>query len=239
MTMKCLIIDDEPLAQLVIEKYIEDIPFLEVAGKCCQAVEAIEILHQQQIDLIFLDINMPKLSGIDFLKTVKHTPLVIITTAYAEYALEGYELDVVDYLMKPFAFDRFIRAVHKAQDAFALRSAPEVHREFKHPVKEEEFMFVKSGKKTFKVNLNDILYIEALGDYVKIYTTQKMIVSYQSLKNIENILPASFFPRVHKSFVISLSKVDHIEGNHVRIKDREIPIGSNYKLEFEKLLRPE
>jgi len=238
MKIKCLIIDDEPLAQRVIEKYAQDLPFLEIAGKCNQAVEAIEYLHQQQIDLMFLDINMPKLSGIDFLKTMKHTPLVIITTAYAEYALEGYELDVVDYLMKPFGFDRFLKAVHKAQDILSTRNyqeEPDIKSDQSPP--EEQFVFVKSGKKTFKVNLNDLLYVEALGDYVKIYTSDRMIVSYQSLKHIESILPFSKFPRVHKSFLISLSKVEMIEGNQVRIKDKFIPIGSNYKMEFEKLVK--
>jgi len=237
MKIRCLIIDDEPLAHRVIEKYAQDLPFLEIAGKCTQALEAIEILHQQQIDLLFLDINMPKLTGIDFLKTMKKLPLVIITTAYAEYALEGYELDVVDYLMKPFAFDRFLKAVHKAQDSLALRSAPPESPTNVPRQAEEDFIFVKSGKKTFKVNLNDLLYVEALGDYVKLYTTERMIVSYQSLKNIESILPIARYPRIHKSFVVSLAKIDLIEGNQVRIRDKFIPIGSNYKLEFERLVK--
>lgn len=237
MKIKCLIIDDEPLAQRVIEKYAQDLPFLEIVGKCNQAVEAIEYLHQDQVDLMFLDINMPKLSGIDFLKSMKHTPLVIITTAYAEYALEGYELDVVDYLMKPFGFDRFLKAVHKVQDVLITRRYPDEGGSKSEAVAEEQFVFVKSGKKTFKVNLNDLLYVEALGDYVKIYTTERMIVSYQSLKHIESILPPAKFPRVHKSYLISLSRVEMIEGNQVRIKDRYIPIGSNYKMEFEKLVK--
>ena len=237
MKIRSLIIDDEPLAQRVIEKYAQDIPFLEIVGKCNQAVEAIEFLHQKQIDLLFLDINMPKLSGIDFLKTMKNPPLVIITTAYAEFALEGYELDVVDYLMKPFAFDRFVKAVHKAQDMLTTKMTPEAQSGARDQAQEEQFIFVKSGKKTFKVNLDDLMYVEALGDYVKIYTHERMIVSYQSLKNIESILPSSRFPRVHKSYVISLSKVELIEGNQVRIGEKYIPIGSNYKMEFEKLVR--
>jgi DNA-binding LytR/AlgR family response regulator len=237
MKIKCLIIDDEPLAQRVIEKYAQDLPFLEIVGKCNQALETIEFLHQQQIDLMFLDINMPKLSGIDFLKTLKHPPLVIITTAYAEFALEGYELDVVDYLMKPFGFDRFLKAVHKAQDVLSSRNYQDGQEGKSDASAEEQFVFVKSGKKTFKVNLNDLLYVEALGDYVKIYTTERMIVSYQSLKHIESILPSNRFPRVHKSFMISLSRVVMIEGNQVKIGDKLIPIGSNYKMEFEKLIK--
>ena len=236
MNIRCLIIDDEPLAQRVIERFAENLPYLEVVKKCNNALEAIEVLHNQTVDLLFLDINMPKQTGMDFLRTLKNPPLVIITTAYAEYAIQGYELDVVDYLMKPFAFDRFFKAVQKAEELIKGREIP--HSEVNETEKPEEtFIFIKSSKKTFKVNLSDILYIEALGDYVKIYTTEKMIVSYQSLKNIELLLPPKMFPRIHKSFIIALSRIDLIEGNHVKIKDRLVPIGTNYKSEFEKLIR--
>ncbi|MEI6435133.1 MAG: LytTR family DNA-binding domain-containing protein [Bacteroidota bacterium] len=236
MKIRCLIVDDEPLAQRVIERYIENLPFLEITGKCNNAVEAIDFLHEKEADLIFLDINMPKLTGIDFLKTLKNPPLVIITTAYAEYAIQGYELDVVDYLMKPFAFDRFYKAIQKAEEM--LKGRESAHHETREGDKpEDNFLFIKSSKKTFKVNLDQILYIEALGDYVKIFTTDKMIVSYQSLKNIETLLPAKQFPRIHKSFIIALSRIDMIEGNQVKIRDRLIPVGTNYKTEFEKLIR--
>ena len=236
MNIRCLIIDDEPLAQRVIEKYLENIPFLEIVGKCSNAVEAIEVLHNREVDLLFLDINMPRLNGMDFLKTLKNPPLVIITTAYAEYAIQGYELDVVDYLMKPFAFDRFYKAIQKAEEMIKGREIPQL--EAKEASRQEEtFIFVKSSKKTYKVNLDEILYIEALGDYVKIYTTEKMIISYQSLKNIESLLPSSSFPRVHKSFIIALSRIELIEGNHVKIKDRQIPIGTNFKNDFERLIK--
>ncbi len=236
MNIRCLIIDDEPLAQRVIEKYAENIPFLEIVEKCSNAVEAIEVLHNREVDLLFLDINMPRLSGMDFLKTLKNPPLVIITTAYAEYAIQGYELDVADYLMKPFAFDRFYKAIQKVEELIKGRELP--HFEPREAGRQEEsFIFVKSSKKTYKVNLDEILYIEALGDYVKIYTTDKMIISYQSLKNIETLLPASSFPRIHKSFIIALSRIDLIEGNHVKIKDRQIPIGTNFKNDFERLIK--
>lgn len=202
--IRCLIIDDEPLAQRVIEKYAQDLPSLEIVGKCNQAIEAMEIVHQEPIDLMFLDINMPRLSGIDFLKTMNHPPLVIITTAYAEYALEGYELDVVDYLMKPFSFERFVKAIHKVQDQLTTRNFQEEKETPREKIPEEQFVFVKSGKKTFKVDYNDLLYIEALGDYVKIFTKERMIVSYLSMKHIESILPPARFPRIHKSYIISL-----------------------------------
>jgi DNA-binding LytR/AlgR family response regulator len=236
MNIRCLVVDDEPLAHRVIERYAENISYLQIIRKCNSALEAIEVLHNQAIDLIFLDINMPRLTGIEFLKTLKNPPLVIITTAYSEYAIQGYELDVVDYLMKPFAFERFYKAVQKAEDMLRARD------QVKHEVKEQEkidddFIFIKSSKKTFKVNLHDILYIEALGDYVKIFTVDKMIVSYQSLKNIESLLPPRQFPRIHKSYIIAMSRIDLIEGNHVKIRDRMIPVGTNFKNEFEKLIK--
>lgn len=237
MTIRCLIIDDEPLAQRVIERYIADIPYLEVAGNCSNAIEALELLHARGIDLIFLDINMPRLSGMDFLKALKNPPMVIITTAYAEYAIEGYELDVVDYLMKPFGFDRFYKAVSKAEDLLRSRASRPADLREGESRREESYLFIKSSKKTYKVDLNEILYIEALGDYVKIFTTERMIVSYQSLKNIEAMLPPQSFPRIHKSFIIALSRIDLIEGNQVKIRDRLIPIGTNFKNDFEKLIR--
>ena len=236
MNIRCLVVDDEPLAHRVIERYAENISYLQIIRKCNSALEAIEVLHNQAIDLIFLDINMPRLTGIEFLKTLKNPPLVIITTAYSEYAIQGYEVDVVDYVMKPFAFERFYKAVQKAEDM--LRARDQVKHEVKEPEKiDDDFIFIKSSKKTFKVNLHDILYIEALGDYVKIFTVDKMIVSYQSLKNIESLLPPRQFPRIHKSYIIAMSRIDLIEGNHVKIRDRMIPVGTNFKNEFEKLIK--
>jgi DNA-binding LytR/AlgR family response regulator len=236
MKIRCLIVDDEPLAQRVIERYAEDLPFLEIVHQCENAMDALELLKSNEIDLIFLDINMPKLTGIEFLRTLKHSPLVIITTAYAEYAIQGYELNVLDYLMKPFSFERFVKAVQKARELIEGREHAGV--EISHQQSNEgDFIFIKSSKKTFRVNFTDILYIEALGDYVKIFTTDKMIVSYHSMKNLEKVLPPKNFPRVHKSYIISISKVDIIEGNQIKIRDRWIPIGTNYKTEFEKLIK--
>lgn len=232
MKMRYLIVDDEPLARRVLEKHAALVPYLEPAGECSNALQAMDVLHSRSVDLMFLDINMPKLSGIDFLKTLTNPPLVVITTAYPEFALQGYELNVFDYLVKPVSFERFLKAVEKARYARQnlLRSeaaAPSVKPE-------ETFVFIKSSKRTYKVNLGSILYIEALGDYVKVFTEDKMIVTYQSLKNIETLLPPASFPRIHKSFIIALSKVELIEGNQVRIRDRMIPIGTNYKADFEK-----
>jgi DNA-binding LytR/AlgR family response regulator len=236
MKIRCLIIDDEPLAQRVIERYADDISFLEIVHKCNNAMDALEFLKSHETDLIFLDINMPKLTGIEFLRTLKHPPLVIITTAYAEYAIQGYDLNVLDYLMKPFSFERFVKAVQKAQGFLHTRelTGDEI---IPQETAEGDFIFIKSSKKTYRVNFSDILYVEALGDYVKIFTTEKMIVSYQSMKNMEKMLPPKNFPRIHKSFIVSMARVEVIEGNHVKIRDRQIPIGTNYKTEFEKLIK--
>ena len=236
MKIKCLIIDDEPLAQRVVEKYVEEIPSLEIVRKCNNALDALEILEEQRIDLVFLDINMPKLSGLEFLRSLKHPPMVIITTAYAEFAIQGYELNVVDFLMKPFSMERFQKAVQKAEKLLPTPSQ-QAQKRTSPGEKEDQFIFVKSSKKTYRINLNDILYIEALGDYVKIYTTDRMIVSYQSMKNLEAILSPKQFPRIHKSFIVSLARIDMIEGNQVKLKDCYIPIGTNFKAEFEKLIR--
>lgn len=235
MKVRCLIVDDEPLAQRVLEKHAADVPYLQLVGKCNNAMEAMDLLHETQVDLMFLDINMPKLTGMDFLKTLKNPPNIIITTAYPEYALEGYEWSVLDYLLKPISFERFLKAVEKARES----QLPNQHRTNPQALvlnDQDPFIFIKSSKKTYKVNLNSILYIEALGDYVKVFTTDRMIVTYQSLKNIETLLPSRIFPRIHKSFIISLPRVEMIVGNMVKIKDRMIPVGTNYKADFEKLI---
>lgn len=236
MKIRCLIIDDEPLAQRIVERYIQEIPTLELVQRCNNALDAIEILKENKIDLIFLDINMPKLTGLEFLRILKHPPLIIITTAYAEFAIQGYELDVVDYLMKPFGMERFLKAIQKVQDILKLREHS-LSAKTSGESQEDQYIFVKSSKKTYRISLNDILYIEALGDYVKIYTTDRMVISYHSMKNLENLLSPKQFPRIHKSFIVSLSKIELIEGNQVKLRDRYIPIGTNFKAEFEKLIR--
>jgi DNA-binding LytR/AlgR family response regulator len=235
MKIRFLIVDDEPLARRVLEKLAAEVPYLELAGHCGNALDAINFLHEHTVDLMFLDINMPRLSGMDMLKALKKPPLVIITTAYPEFALEGYEWNVLDYLVKPISFERFLKAVEKAQETL-LSKQVKASRTAVTPKAEDTFIFIKSSKKTYKVNFDNILYIEALGDYVKVFTNDRMIVTYQSLKNIETLLPPKSFPRIHKSFIISLSKVELIEGNQVKIKDRMIPVGTNYKSDFEKLI---
>lgn len=238
MKMRFIIVDDEPLAQRVIEKYSDDVPTLELVGKCDSAFTAMELLNNTPVDLMFLDINMPKLLGIDFLKMLKNKPLVVFTTAHREYALEGYDLDVVDYLTKPFSFERFYKSVLKAQELHQLRNEKRnestvIHNEHER----DKLIFVKADNKIFKVYLNSIFYIEALGDYVKIRTQNGTVVTYQTLKGIEEQMPNEEFIRVHKSYIVAFSKIDIIEGNTIKIGEAEIPIGKNYRRGFFDLIK--
>ncbi|GAB5521788.1 MAG: LytTR family DNA-binding domain-containing protein [Rhodothermales bacterium] len=238
MALRCLIVDDEPLAHRVIQRYAADLPALEIMGKAMSALEAGEILQQQAVDLMFLDINMPRLSGMSFLRALRQPPLVIVTTAYQEYALEGYELDIVDYLKKPYSFERFYAAIQKAQDRMQRRTADGfVLSDTRRTQIDEAFVFVKADKRTVRVNLKDLLYVEAVGDYVKYHTTEGVIMSYQTLKSIEQVLPANHFPRIHKSHLVALSKVQAVEGHTVEIDRATLPIGKTYHPAFMELIQ--
>jgi len=225
MILKTLIIDDEPLAQNVLKKYVEDIKSIDIKGFCKDALEAIEILEKQSIDLIFLDINMPKLSGIEFLKTIKNPPLVILTTAYTEYAMEGYELNVLDYLVKPFSFARFLKAVQKAEQQLQLTQKSNTEEK-------TESVFIKSNKKTYQVKFSEIIYVEGLGDYIKIHTEKSHLVTNLSMKKMEELLPTSDFYRIHKSHIVNRMKIIAIEGNMVELPGIKLTIGSNYRTDF-------
>jgi DNA-binding LytR/AlgR family response regulator len=225
MILKTLIIDDEPLAQNVLKKYAEDIKSIEIKGCCKDALEALEILEKQTIDLIFLDINMPKLSGIEFLKTLKIPPMVILTTAYTDYALEGYELNVLDYLVKPFSFVRFLKAIQKAEHQLQLTQKSTIDEK-------AESIFIKSNKKSYQIRFSEIIYIEGLGDYIKIYTEKSHLVTNLSMKKMEELLPANEFYRIHKSHIVNRMKILAIEGNMVELPNIKLTIGSNYRAEF-------
>ncbi|HKI87569.1 MAG TPA: LytTR family DNA-binding domain-containing protein [Draconibacterium sp.] len=229
MKIKALIVDDEPLAQNVIQQYAKKLPQLSIEGACNDAICAHEVLQEKQIDLLFLDINMPKLSGIAFLRNLKNAPLVIFTTAYSEYALEGFELDAIDYLKKPFSFDRFCKAVFKAEELLQLK-----HTSYTQITTESQpdFLFIKSNKKTIKVKFDDIFYIEGLGDYIQIHLVNQKIVTNLSMKKILSLLPENKFYRIHKSFIISLDKIDLVEGNMVQINKNKLPIGNSYRQDF-------
>ena len=213
--LKALIIEDQLPAQRILMTYIEQMPDLTLTGAFTNALDATPFLQNQQIDLLFLDINLPKLSGISFLKNLPAPPKVIITTAYPEYALEGFELDVTDYLLKPFSFERFHKAVMKVKDQQVAKTSP-------------EFVFIKSDKEFFKVELKEIRYLKADDNYVKIITSEKTHIQAGSLQSWEEQL-AHDFVRVHKSYLINLSKVDKVSGNRVFINGEEIPIGRAYR----------
>jgi DNA-binding LytR/AlgR family response regulator len=229
MEIKALIVDDEPLALNVIKQYAKKIPNLTIEGTCNDAICAHQALQEKEIDVLFLDINMPKLSGISFLRNLKDAPLVIFTTAYSEYALEGFELDAVDYLKKPFSFDRFCKAIFKAEELLQLKLGTNA-RQIK--TTGNDFLFIKSNKKTIKVNFADILYIEGLGDYIRVHLKDQKIVTNLSMKKILELLPGKRFYRIHKSFIISLPEIDLIEGNMVVVNKTKLPIGNSYRQDF-------
>ncbi|SHE54083.1 two component transcriptional regulator, LytTR family [Flavisolibacter ginsengisoli DSM 18119] len=235
MAIKCLIIDDEPPAREVLKRYVEQLPMLQLTGECSNAIQAIGMLQQQDIDLLFLDIRMPQLNGIDFLRTLNTPPKIIFTTAFAEYAVEGYELDIADYLMKPIRFDRFIKAVNKA---FPKQPTIDTEEKFQ-PLEEkrtESFVYFRADRKMVKVLLNDILYIESMKDYVKVYTTNTTIITKQSLSSVETMLPEKRFIRTHRSFIVAIHHISTFTNEIIEINKTEIPIGKLYRNTVLKLL---
>ena len=223
MTIKCLIVDDEPLSQEILETYIRDLPGLELMGKCGSSLEALERLRATPVDLLFLDINMPALSGIHFLRTMTQPPHVVFTTAYPEYAIDGFELNVVDYLVKPFSFERWITAVNKVREKM----------ETGQDGGDQRFIIVKSAKRWIKLDFDEIDYFNSIGDYVKIHRRDGgVVLANETMKKIEDSLPSMYFVRVHKSYIVSLRSIRYIEGNHLMIGDAEVPIGLTYRDEL-------
>lgn len=234
--IRCIAIDDEKLALDLIEDDILKVPFLQLVKKCRNGVDALDVLQTEKIDLLFLDIQMPDISGIQFLKSLTHKPLVIFTTAYEKYALEGFELDVVDYLLKPYSFERFLKAVNKAQEHLSI-----LNKNSGQPVTEEisfsnQFIFVKSDYKLVKIEISEIQYVESLKDYVKIVAGDKPVVTLSSMKAIEEKLVAPDFIRVHRGFIVNIRKIQYIHRNFVKVGDKEIPIGDNYKENFLQII---
>lgn len=234
--IRCIAIDDEPLALDVLEDFIAQVPFLELVKTCQSAVEALELLHQEKIQLIFLDIQMPQISGVQFLRSLDQRPKVIFTTAYSDYALEGFNLDAVDYLLKPFTFERFLKAVNKAYQQLHL-PPPEPAGE-KAPPPAKDYMFVKSGYDIIRVRYDEIRYIEGLKDYVKIHTDGKTIVSLMSMKALAEELPANFV-RVHRSFIVNFERITLVQKRKIYIQKVEIPIGEVYREAFLEKLKQE
>jgi len=238
--IRCLIVDDEPLALHILEDYISKIPFLQLVKATTNPIEALTLVQEKLVDLVFLDVQMPELTGIQFLRIANGKAKVILTTAYSQYALEGYELDVIDYLLKPIAFDRFFKSVQKAQGvlqpAAAAPAPPEqIQQQQKHDFL-SDFIFVKTEHKIQKVYLNDILFIEGLKDYISIFTPAERIITLQNMKKMEDALPERNFIRVHKSYIVSINKIDSIERSRIFIGDKIIPVGDTYREEFFKIV---
>lgn len=227
MTIKCIAVDDEPLALDIIKDYISQVPFLKLVKTFNDGISVLEYLTANQVDLIFLDIEMGGLTGTQLLKTLQKKPKVIMTTAYRKYAVDAFDLDVTDYLLKPFSFERFLKAVEKASNLVI-----DMQKEPAQAGLHKDYFFVKSGYKMVKVNFKDILYIEGLSEYIIIKTTSSNIITLQSFKNIEKILPESDFIRIHKSYLAAINKIESIEGQSLVIAKKELPIGNKYRKKF-------
>ena len=226
MTLQCLIIDDEPLARECVENYVKQTDFLTLAGIGSNPLDLTHLLDKHAVDLIFLDIQMPIMNGIDFLKMNSKLPMVIITTAYPSYALEGFQLDVLDYLVKPVTFARFFKAVTKAKDYHQLVKASTVDTTVKPS---EDYFFIKCDYKYERIYFEEILYIQALQNYITIYTTKGKFITLLSLKSVEQHLDSKLFIRIHKSFIVSITKIDSIENNEILIQSSRIPISRNFR----------
>ena len=217
--MNCIIIEDEPAAQSILENHISRCPDLRCFGTFADAFSAQTFMQNQSVDLIFLDINLPEMSGVSFLRSLPHPPLVIFTTAYSQYAVDGFDLEAVDFLLKPFSFERFYKAVNKARERFNSGNQPIA------PTK----LSVKSGKRIYQLNMEDILFIETCGDYVTIFSTDKKLVVHGTLKSWEDKLKGSSFLKIHRTAIVNLSKIDHLEGNLLRIGEHKLPVSEQYK----------
>jgi two-component system, LytTR family, response regulator len=236
MKLNCVIVEDEPLARNLLTEYVRKVPSLNLIEACSSPIIALEVLRSNPVDVLFLDVQMPELTGISLLKVLQKRPLVILTTAYSEYALQGYELDVVDYLLKPITFERFLKAVDKVTLRLESKKTPASVAEKPPAVVEQPFVFIKDGTKLVKVVFDDILYVEGLKDYVTIHLNSQKIVSLQRLKTLEEQLPPDKFIRVHNSFIVALRSIDVVHKNHVQIRNAQIPIGETYKKSFREFI---
>lgn len=229
--IKTIIVDDEPLAQDIIETYVTQLPNLELVAKCSNAIEANQVLQNNEVDLMFLDIQMPQLTGIEFMKSLENPPLVVFTTAYSEYAVEGFEMNAVDYLLKPISIDRFMKAVNKVELKLKENSTGSQQMDIA-----DDHFFVKADKKLVKVNFDDILYIEGLKDYVIIRQEEGRVITLQTMKSLEGRLPSSQFKRIHRSYIVNTKRINALVGNMVELKEKgetkNIPVGKIYREEL-------
>lgn len=226
--INCIIVDDEPMAREILEIHLQKIDSTHIVSSCKNAIEAFNVVSSQQIDLVFLDINMPEISGLSFAKSINKNIKVIFTTAYREYAVEGFDLKAVDYLLKPISFERLLQAVNKFLDETITINLAE-NKEFLND--KSDFIFVRSDRKMVKINFNDIHYIESLGDYLKIHLPNKIIITRETITSIEAKLPKNDFLRIHRSFIISIYKIESFTNEYIEIKDKAIPISRSYKKE--------
>ena len=234
MIISCMIIDDEPLARKGLKEYIADTEFLELAAEFDNPLKASEMLGRGDIQLLFLDIQMPRITGLEFFRSLPHPPPVIFTTAFPQYALDGFEVNALDYLVKPISFERFLKAAMKAREFYEIREKNNVEA----PVEAADYFFIKADNKLVKLRFDEILFAEALQNYVVIHTADKKYISYLTFRSVEEYLPVSRFVKTHKSYIIAASRVDSIEGNDIRIGQHHIPISRNLKDEvMEKLLK--
>ncbi len=224
MKIKCIIIDDEPLAAEVIENYLKEFSNVEHVGSFTNPLEALELIESGEIEAVFIDINMPKMNGLEFIRSIEAKPSFVITTAYREYAVESYDLDVLDYLVKPIPFNRFLKSINK----LSLKSNADRSIENAHESAEKSFIFLKVDKKLVRIKYDDIHFIESLKDYIKVFTSEGDFLAHKSLTSITEELPKSKFLRIHRSFTVSLDKIDALEGNSVLLKGKRIPIGRKY-----------
>ena len=232
----CLIIDDEPIAIRVIKKHLQAFPDFHIVAECHNAPEAIPIVSREKIDLIFCDIQMPQITGVDFIRSLSHRPKVIFTTAYREYAIDAFELHVIDYLLKPISFERFTHAIHNFLELESLRQ----NTKSSHKLNDQsgrDFIFLKADKKHHKINLSDILYFESLGDYVIAYTVNKKIVTKERISNLPENLPQDQFIQIHRQYIVSISKIESVGPGFVEINKKKIPVGRSFKEKLTELLQ--
>lgn len=234
MNINCIIIDDEPLARKGLKEYIADVDFLQLTGEFDNPLKATELISRGEVQLLFLDIQMPKITGLDFFKTLQSPPPVIFTTAYPQYALDGFEVNALDYLVKPISFERFLKAALRAKEFYEVREKNVAEL----ATAGTDYLFIKADNKLVKLQYDDILFAEALQNYVVIHTKEKKYITYLTFKSVEDYLPSSLFLKTHKSFIISAAKIESIEGNDIRIGQHHIPISRNLKDEvMDKLLK--
>jgi DNA-binding LytR/AlgR family response regulator len=231
--IRCLIVDDEPLARQLMGAHVQQIRELELAGTCETALEAFAWLHQQPVDLLFLDIQMPGIDGLSFLRSLKQPPKVIFTTAHAQHAVDAFDLDAIDYLLKPVTFERFLKAVQKVLPRNEAIQTPAIPN-----LPADDALFLKVNKRLLRIPHGDIYYLEALGDYLKLFTASQTHVAYLTLSKAEELLPPNVFVRIHKSYIINIRHIRYVEGNIVRILDQELPIGTTYRDQLLRSIQP-